>query len=1743
MVDTGPPPDNTPPDAPANLALLTASDSGVSGSDRITNVTNPVITGIAEADSTVTLVENGVSRGSGVADNNSAFSIQVNTPLADGVHQIQAKATDGEGNESGLSPSLLVTIDTSSPTVTIDQAGGQADPTNASPIDFTAAFNEDVVGFTAADISFSGTTTGTPIPLITGGPATYNVAVSGMVNDGIITVLFNPAAATDIAGNPNLAPGTTDNTVTYDTTPPQVTVPGAITTSATSLNGANVSFDVSASDAVGVVSGPTCSTASGTVVSGDLFALGSTTVTCTASDAAGNEGQGSFTVTVAELLGYWMGDDENADDSSVFGNHGKLQGGTSFAAGIVKNGSGGIGDAFLLDGWLTRVLADPSATLDTYNDHTYSFWIKWLSVPRANWQQILTKQIPDESVNPPGVSFNSPGVWNCPSVPGDSTVRGISWVLNPSGSGANCLGPGGAGTNFDLNQWYHIAGAKTGTSLTVYINGVGTSYSVDDPMSQGAGYFIIGNSGTFYSVNALIDDVRLYSYGLDATLVQAIYQADANLPPVVPALSDVSVQAVDSSGAPVSWALPNATDPEGESVNPVTCNPSSGSTFALGATEVSCTSAPDSVGNAGASRFTVVVEDTTPPDLTLPAPGPEEATGPDGATVTFTTPTATDLVAGTVPVSCDGASGSTYPLGTTPVTCSANDNLTSGLVSWWRGDGDASDAVDGNNGAPQNGADFASSEFGQAFSFDGDDDFVEVPDSANLSPHVGPDGQMTVEAWVKIPELPAGSRVVVAKGSPGTWEYALYITNTGAVGFIAYVPWGSPHTYTLSLPSKLTPNQWHHLVGTIKKGKFVRVYLDGVLEGESTAFYSDTADGASPLFIGKRGDGLELNGQVDEVRIYDRALSPGEVQAAFQTAGNLSNASFSVTVVDTIPPTDPTDVESTSHTLGTPSNDDTILMSWTPGTDTGGSGVDGYDTVFNNTSTPTCSRTKDLEEGATTTSSALADGTWYFHICTVDNAGNWTSTVMVGPFIIDTTDPVITKSVGAPKFVDTSTYVTSATLVTVSVSDNPGTGLASCSITVTGPDGSSNPSCAVGDNSFTLSSPDGPYPDGSYTISATATDNAGNTNNDPITVVLDNTPPTVTSSQDPVANLEGWNKTDVTVTFICDDGAGSGVDTCTDPELVITEGADQEAPGTGVDNLGNSDSIVHLLSIDRTAPTLSFLAASPAANAAGWNNGDVSIPFTTDDNLSGVSPTVAPSPLVLSAEGSAVTGDVDVTDVAGNLATFTSPSVNIDKTLPTDPSGVSSPSHIPGTPSNDNTINVTWTVATDPGGSGVDGYGYVFNQTAEDICLNAKLLDGSDTSVLSGELADGSWYFHICTVDKAGNWTATVTYDPLSAFIIDTTPPVVTPPGDISVDAEGPAGTPATNPDLAAFLSGATAFDAHDGEVEPVTNNAPATFAMGFTTVTFSATDAAGNTGAADASVRVITPRERIQAVIDLLELVPVESKRIGKAIRELNKSLEDKLWLNGFPDPKQGKKIFDRDRHAIKELMPLLRDKPKGRGRGKGKDGGSDADILAAAALEAIEALLGIDRTLAQAALDSANDATVVDPTRQDKVDKEIDKAQHELDKGDDELDKKKKPKFDKVIDRYRKAWKHAIHAVREAAKPPEDEEVEEDDKSDPLDLRLLTPGEAVDAMIAYIERESEDAPWDFGASLISDEDEVDLNDVKDALVGPEDPVALLKEFRKRVNEGKKDHLLSKEQAHVLRQSANVVIDIIEAG
>jgi len=182
---------------------------------------------------------------------------------------------------------------------------------------------------------------------------------------------------------------------------------------------------------------------------------------------------------------------------------------------------------------------------------------------------------------------------------------------------------------------------------------------------------------------------------------------------------------------------------------------------------------------------------------------------------------------------------------------------------------------------------------------------------------------------------------------------------------------------------------------------------------------------------------------------------------------------------------------------------------------------------------------------------------------------------------------------------------------------------------------------------------------------------------DPLTVVIDVTPPVVSfGTITPAPNAAGWHRSNATIAFTVTD-ALSGVasaNPAASPLTFSAEGAGQRASVTAVDVAGNSATYWSpVVNIDKTPPALAWGTASPPPNAAGWRNANVSLPFTASDNLSGLAAANPPSPLLISAEGNAVTTTITIADIAGNSASFTTPAFKIDKTPPTLAWGTASP--------------------------------------------------------------------------------------------------------------------------------------------------------------------------------------------------------------------------------------------------------------------------------------------------------------------------------------------------------------------------------------------------------------------------------------------------------------------------------------
>lgn len=224
---------------------------------------------------------------------------------------------DSEDSDDPVSTDDPVVADLvvgSSPTVTVERAADQSRSTNDATIRFAVEFSEAVTGFDPADVVVDGTATGGTV--VVGGTGTsYTVSISGTTQGTVIVSVPSAAATTGSGASSAASTSAADgNVVEYDVFAPYLTVPSDVSrNNDPGRDGAVVTFKATATDPpageedeLQTISGPAqtsdadvdveCNRASGTFLS-----LGTTTVTCSATDRAGNTETASFAISVVDV--------------------------------------------------------------------------------------------------------------------------------------------------------------------------------------------------------------------------------------------------------------------------------------------------------------------------------------------------------------------------------------------------------------------------------------------------------------------------------------------------------------------------------------------------------------------------------------------------------------------------------------------------------------------------------------------------------------------------------------------------------------------------------------------------------------------------------------------------------------------------------------------------------------------------------------------------------------------------------------------------------------------------------------------------------------------------------------------------------------------------------------------------------------------------------------------------------------------------------------------------------------------------------------------------------------------------------------------------------------------------------------------------------------------------------------------------------------------------------------------------
>jgi hypothetical protein len=219
--------------------------------------------------------------------------------------------------------------------------------------------------------------------------------------------------------------------------------------------------------------------------------------------------------------------------------------------------------------------------------------------------------------------------------------------------------------------------------------------------------------------------------------------------------------------------------------------------------------------------------------------------------------------------------------------------LGDGLVAWWKFDETSGTVAydssgNGNNGTLTSGPTWISGKIEGALSFDGVDDYVKVKHSDELSLV----NSCSIALWIKISRktasgsLDSDANLFSKRLNLVNYEeaYALKVfgpdrDNRGRAEFGTNASTFTPPWHAGS--SIVDTNDWYHLTVAIDN-QSVRIYINSLIDSESS-YTGQLSSSEQPIFIGIKADMTRaVKGIIDDVRIYDRALSASEVQALYK---------------------------------------------------------------------------------------------------------------------------------------------------------------------------------------------------------------------------------------------------------------------------------------------------------------------------------------------------------------------------------------------------------------------------------------------------------------------------------------------------------------------------------------------------------------------------------------------------------------------------------------------------------------------------------------------------------------------------------------------------------------------------------------------------------------------------------------------------------------------------------------------
>ena len=207
-------------------------------------------------------------------------------------------------------------------------------------------------------------------------------------------------------------------------------------------------------------------------------------------------------------------------------------------------------------------------------------------------------------------------------------------------------------------------------------------------------------------------------------------------------------------------------------------------------------------------------------------------------------------------------------------------SMASSLVGYWKfNEGEGTIAYDasgnGNDGTLLNGVTWVDGIEGKAVSFDGIDDYIYIPDAPSLNVS---GEELTFAAWIYSPGFQNYGYIIGKAQIGGPWSDMAWWLLPKTDGAIRYaINSGGSTVERWDIPVGLTINEWQH-VAVVYDGSYMRFYHNGIVD-DSFPKTGNLHVNNGPIVIGL--DAWNINnhyrGYIDEVRIYDRALTAEEI--------------------------------------------------------------------------------------------------------------------------------------------------------------------------------------------------------------------------------------------------------------------------------------------------------------------------------------------------------------------------------------------------------------------------------------------------------------------------------------------------------------------------------------------------------------------------------------------------------------------------------------------------------------------------------------------------------------------------------------------------------------------------------------------------------------------------------------------------------------------------------------------------